>query len=472
MNLFRFCFPLFFICASVLCQIPDSENYLKKMDAERERYAQQRDSEIEALRKSYDEAFKKMLESEWEITQVRSNSAPIRKIKEDQVPEKPKKPEGITEDRSQEWNAPNSPKNNSTLSFYGNYLRKPEPTNPWPSIEAKADASTIERWYKTTSSGPYREILQLLKQEQANKNLDDWSYYLYLQKIADLYLTQNNDREIWIWFYMLESGYDIMLTYTGNGNLYHAYRFSEELYGSKYLEKKGNKKYYLPNYAKGAAYYTYQGQHAIGEKVISAANIGKNKGSEIRKNRAFDFNVGGRNYSFTLQYSPDRVSLYNTLPQMKASFYFGNHAGEIWTKENKQTISSFLSAIPEPINKVRFLHAAIVQSIPYKTDEEQFGIEKWCLSEEVLFYPFADCEDRTFLLNRLIADFLGYRTIGLHFKGNTAHIAMAVEIPGIEGLQGYIHGGRKYVYVDPTFIGADIGIIPETYKTLKPEIFQ
>lgn len=43
---------------------------------------------------------------------------------------------------------------------------------------------------------------------------------------------------------------------------------------------------------------------------------------------------------------------------------------------------------------LHYLHRAF----PYKTDEAQFGIERTLFAEEMYYYPYSDCEDRSILL--------------------------------------------------------------------------
>jgi hypothetical protein len=120
--------------------------------------------------------------------------------------------------------------------------------------------------------------------------------------------------------------------------------------------------------------------------------------------------------------------------------------------------------------KVRYLYALVCQSIPYKTDQDQFNHEKFCLPEEVLAYPFADCEDRTFLLNALLTELIGIETIGLNYPG---HVAMAVKLKDIHNSDALIqYNGNSYVYCDPTYIGADVGMMPACYNQQRPEVLR
>ncbi|MFM7815227.1 MAG: hypothetical protein ACKO66_11990, partial [Flavobacteriales bacterium] len=87
-----------------------------------------------------------------------------------------------------------------------------------------------------------------------------------------------------------------------------------------------------------------------------------------------------------------------------------------------------------------------------------------------LAYPYADCEDRTFLLNALIRELIGLETIGLNYPG---HVAMAVRLNQQNQSDAIVEfDGVDYVFCDPTFIGADLGMMPQVYRNQRPEVFR
>ena len=99
---------------------------------------------------------------------------------------------------------------------------------------------------------------------------------------------------------------------------------------------------------------------------------------------------------------------------------------------------------------LHYLHRAF----PYKTDEAQFGIERTLFAEEMYYYPYSDCEDRSILFARLVKDLLGLDVVLLYYP---AHIAAAVCFKGeVKGDYMQIGAGR-YVVCDPTYVGADVG---------------
>ena len=81
-----------------------------------------------------------------------------------------------------------------------------------------------------------------------------------------------------------------------------------------------------------------------------------------------------------------------------------------------------------------------------------------------------DCEDRTFLLNYLIRTFVGAPTIGLNYPG---HVAMAVMLDDVRPTDArFNYKNQTWVFCDPTYIGADVGMMADEYEALTPEVFE
>ena len=91
----------------------------------------------------------------------------------------------------------------------------------------------------------------------------------------------------------------------------------------------------------------------------------------------------------------------------------------------------------------------------YEYDDKVWGHDRAFFSEETLYYPYCDCEDRAILFSRLIRDLFGYDVLLVYYPG---HLASAVAFDFIvEG--DYIDlNEKKYVICDPTYIGAPIGV--------------
>ena len=105
----------------------------------------------------------------------------------------------------------------------------------------------------------------------------------------------------------------------------------------------------------------------------------------------------------------------------------------------------------------------------YKTDGDQFGKEKPFFKEEMFFYPYCDCEDRSFLYSYLVEKLVGLKTILVYAPD---HVFVAVCFnDDVEG-DFLMVDGKKYVICDPTYIGSDIGMCMPNYKNAHLEVLK
>jgi hypothetical protein len=103
----------------------------------------------------------------------------------------------------------------------------------------------------------------------------------------------------------------------------------------------------------------------------------------------------------------------------------------------------------------------------YKVDDEQFGYERPLFADEVFYYPYSDCEDRSILFAVLVNELMGLEVVLLHYPG---HLATAVRFSN-DIVGDYINlDGDKYIVCDPTYIGASIGEAMERYKNEQAKV--
>ena len=97
----------------------------------------------------------------------------------------------------------------------------------------------------------------------------------------------------------------------------------------------------------------------------------------------------------------------------------------------------------------------------YATDDEQFGYERPLFGDEIFYYPYSDCEDRSILFSILMRDLLGLDVVLLHFPG---HLATAVKFN--EDISGFylMIDNEKYLICDPTYINAPVGDCMPDYQ--------
>ena len=115
------------------------------------------------------------------------------------------------------------------------------------------------------------------------------------------------------------------------------------------------------------------------------------------------------------------------------------------------------------MQKANFLLKFAQSAFEYKTDNDQFGHEKYNFPEETVGSIFSDCEDRTILLAFLYKRLLGFESVMLHFE-QEKHVCLGVKIPNRSNAYSFKYKNEAFMVCEPTGIGFDVG---ETGITLK-----
>ena len=90
----------------------------------------------------------------------------------------------------------------------------------------------------------------------------------------------------------------------------------------------------------------------------------------------------------------------------------------------------------------------------YEYDDKVWGYDRAFFSEESLYYPYCDCEDRAIMLSRWVRDLLGLETLLVYYPG---HLAMAVAFDEPVAGDYIVYKNKHFTICDPTYINAPVG---------------
>lgn len=294
---------------------------------------------------------------------------------------------------------------------------------------------------------------------RADYNLCDWAYLLFLQQFAEEACGKDsNEATLLTAYILLQSGYKVRFAYSGD-RLY-------VLYASKHsIFNKGS--YFID----GENYYGLV--ELPSRLMISQASFPKEQSISllITEQPRFAMDISPKrviasrafpSFKVETQVNKNLMSFYDTYP---CSYYNDNYMTQ-WaqyanTPMDAQVISSVYPTLRKMLEgltekeKVSRLLNWVQTGFTYEYDDKVWGHDRIFFSEEILFYPFCDCEDRSVLLTRLVRDIVGLECILVYYPG---HLATAVNFTTpISG--DYISlKGKRYVVCDPTYIGASIGM--------------
>ena len=325
-----------------------------------------------------------------------------------------------------------------------------------------------------------KETSDLWKQIDAYVNtmgLNEWGYFCILRSLSES-MFSDIDNCVLFNFYMLrnEGGFKVKIARGKDSNkltLLAVIDNSKEVYSYSFFRFKETEntslKYYSIYGGGGSkeSIYTYNndeqnaGLKQIGLDFHKTLNMGQ---CDVKR----ELNIAKINDKLELPYNSAHIAYLNDVPMTVFPIYFASPL----SIEAQRVFNEKLNAIKQEYTSVQFIDIILnfVQTaFDYKTDDQQFGYEKYFYPEEVIAYPYSDCEDRSALFAWLVTTYTDAKVIGLQYEG---HIATAVCFGNDVNISGdaFSYAGKKYYVCDPTYINATIGMTMPQFKDKMPKI--
>ena len=325
-----------------------------------------------------------------------------------------------------------------------------------------------------------KETSDLWKQIDAYVNtmgLNEWGYFCILRSLSES-MFSDIDNCVLFNFYMLrnEGGFKVKIARGKDSNkltLLAVIDNSKEVYSYSFFRFKETEntslKYYSIYGGGGSkeSIYTYNndeqnaGLKQIGLDFHNTLNMGQ---CDVKR----ELNIAKINDKLELPYNSAHIAYLNDVPMTVFPIYFASPL----SIEAQRVFNEKLNAIKQEYTSVQFIDIILnfVQTaFDYKTDDQQFGYEKYFYPEEVIAYPYSDCEDRSALFAWLVTTYTDAKVVGLQYEG---HLATAVCFGDDVNIRGdmFSYAGKKYYVCDPTYINATIGMTMPQFKDKMPKI--
>lgn len=325
------------------------------------------------------------------------------------------------------------------------------------------------------TSGLWKQIDDYVKE----LGLNEWGYFCILRSISEEVFADVDSRVLFT-FYMLrnEGGFKVKTARGKDSNkltLLAAIDNSKDVYSYSFFrfdDADGSKLKYYTIYGGGKpkeSVYTYsfceqdKDLKQIGLDFNSNLNMGA---CDVKRELSFS----KINTKVTLPYNSSHIAYLNDVPMTIFPIYFASPI----SVEAQNVLNDKLNELKSKYNPVQFIDILLnfVQTaFDYKTDDQQFGYEKYFYPEEVIAYPYSDCEDRSALFAWLVTNYTDAKVVGLQYEG---HLATAVCFGDNVNISGdmFSYGGKKYYVCDPTYINASIGMTMPQFKDKMPKIIK
>lgn len=428
-----------------------------------EQFVKERDEEIRKM----DEEFKEFLKKEWknyELKEDEPKPSTPKPVEKPVYKEEPKQTQQLQIEQVEKVEsfaeAPKMPvmaksetsgfkASTANFNFYGNNVSVRYDRNESVRINTVNEQSISEIWDQLSKTNYSCTVADLLKW-QNQLNMNDWGFYMLAKQTVAEITSNQNSRVLLTWFLLTKANYKARLAYKGN-NLYLLLAAANNIYGLPYFNFN-NQRYYLLE-GKANNVYTYDRDFPEARSIVDLNIYKPLSGSELIKTRKVGFKHSGQEYQFGIKYDQNTIIFYNDYPQADIKIYFDATMGRATKESLTEALMPIVSGMSE-VDATEFL-LKFVQSFDYKTDDQQFGREKFFFPDEMFHYPYSDCEDRSVLFAYLVKQLVGLDVIGLNYPG---HMATAVCFnSNVDG--SYIeHNGRRYIVCDPTYIGAPVGL--------------
>lgn len=309
--------------------------------------------------------------------------------------------------------------------------------------------------------------------------LNDWGYFCILRSLSENIFDDINNRVLFN-FYMLrnEGDFKVKVARGKTSNkltLLAVIDNKKEVYSYSFFRFEDSDEPQLKYYSiygggnSKESIYTYdycnqdKSLKQIGLDFYSQLNMGK---CDIKR----ELNFEKINSKIELPYNSSHIAYLNDVPMTVFPIYFASPL----SVEAQMAFNQKLNELKQEYSATQFIDILLnfVQTaFNYKTDAEQFGYEKYFYPEEVIAYPYSDCEDRSALFAWLVTNYTDAKVVGLQYEGHVATAVYFGENVDIEG-EKFSYAGKKYYVCDPTYVNGSIGMSMPQFKGKTPKIIK
>ncbi len=352
---------------------------------------------------------------------------------------------------------------NIQISYEPEMLRLPKPT---------IDDKGLTRHFSALSNSGYAAVLRSLQQARKALQLNDWLYYQLMKKTLSELYAQQAEAELAAWFLLSQSGFDTRLAYLGEDVFVFVYT-QDAIFEAPIIKDQGRSFVNLTDIRGGgnpqrALYLLEFKPNANGQ----AFSFKLDKLPLLRpkpQEKQLRFTLHGKIYVLNIQTDTQVKQYMAGYPLMDEGAYLDVPLSTTLAESLLPQLRKMLEGKNE-WESVELLTAFTRSAFAYQEDKSYFGYNKPMVAEEVLLYPFSDCEDRCALFIRLVDKLLGLPMIVLAYPG---HLSVAVALPQIK--EGFVrYQGKAYYICDPTGPAESsvIGRAPEGYEQDSFEIIK
>lgn len=320
--------------------------------------------------------------------------------------------------------------------------------------------------YEAMCKADYKPLLADCRQLKKDLKLNDWGVFLFVRDASNALCVDAHASVVMQQFLLNELGYKSKMARRADRDQMLLFVATDcKMYGRPYFTKDGLNYYNLTS-DETCQFYMCQedspkAKSSIDMQITNAPLLNSGMVNSVHKN-------GAGTVAVSVDVPKSLMLFYKSMPQCDYSVYVN-------AKVNPAVADRLLSSLAPIVEGKSETEAAnllinfVQTGFKYATDQEQFGYEKPFFVEELFYYPYCDCEDRSVLYSYLVRNLLKLDVVLLDYPN---HIATAVCFN--ENVSGdfVTVEGKKYIVCDPTYIGASIGKAMPQFKRVAAKVLK
>jgi len=322
----------------------------------------------------------------------------------------------------------------------------------------------ISLFWDQMGSFNYNHFLYQISEVANTLNLNQWGYFQLLKKCSkQVYPNDKNKQTLYQWTLLTRSRYKVKVGFS-NDKLFLLVPSVYKMYNIDYVNLNGIEYYVIDG--NGEQIQTYAKDFPEADILMDVSIKKPFYTNPIKKSKNFHFSFEKKKYSVNLGFDEEMINFYKTIPLSDISVYFNSEVSDRTSQSITDAFEPILQGKSE-IESANILLRFVQQAFDYKTDQQVYGVERYFFPDELLHYPYADCEDRSVLFAYLVKSLLNREVAALDFPG---HMALAINFGEKVDGSHIEYNNKTFIVADPTFYGAPVGVLMPAVSDLKAKV--
>lgn len=358
---------------------------------------------------------------------------------------------------------------NISFTIYGSTMKVRFNDSERFQLDDCSEQTLSDAW-KRLSGKAYNNTIRDCLELRIRRQLSDWAYLQMLDSFSKACLGRTNEAVLLMAYIYCQSGYRMRIG-TIKEQLYLLYASQHIVYNKAYYTIDNDYYYIYDNSVTSLKIcdIAFPKEKSL-SFYIPQAQLFDYAPSELRHLKSSRYS----NIDITSQVNKNVIAFCNSYPKSSIWDNFMTRWAMIANTPMEKGVKEMM--YPQLQNAIKGLTEKeaierllnwVQTSLVYEYDDKVWGGDREFFAEESLYYPYADCEDRSILLSRLVRDLLGLKVILIYYPG---HLAMAVEFTEHVNGDYIMLDGRKFVVCDPTYINANVGMTMSKMDNSKAKV--